>query len=102
MTRRNLREITHGLAKARRPQGESAPLTGTIDQLCTHESILKYIGLILQERWLHKEKPAGFMLNVRRTFPVSYTSPLMKYINDEADHLPIITIQACPRVALYL
>ena len=102
MTQRNLREITHGLAKAGQPFGERAPLKGTIGQLCTYESILKYVGLILQERRLREVKPTGFMLNVRRTSPVSYTSPLMRYINDEADHLPIITIQARPRATLYL
>ena len=49
-----------------------------------------------------EEKPAGFTPIVRRIFNDSYVSNLMSHINDEADHMLVITHQGRIRVEVQL
>ena len=68
----------------------------------TTSQTVKYVRYMLYERRLYEEKPAGFTPVVRRTSHGSYTSTLMSHINDEPDHLLIITHQGRIRVAFSL
>lgn len=63
---------------------------------------MNYAGYMLYERRLREEKPADFKPVVRRTSNGSYASTLMSHINDEADHLLVITLQARLRDAFQL